>query len=101
MLCRRMGAAIREVRQERRWYQEQLGARAGIPPSRVGEVERGAVNTSVVRVADLARALGTTPAALFHRVELATQDGAATALQRARVAEAVRRLQPRDLDVLA
>lgn len=98
---RRLGAAICEERRAQRLIQGQLGVRAGIPGSRVGEIERGAINTTVLRVRAIADALGIPLSELIRRVERAAQDGAATELQRARIAQALRRLRPHDLDTLA
>src|SRR5450631_1560554 len=65
-----LGAAIKEIRREQGLHQDQLGARAGIPGSRIGEIERAVVSTSVARVAAIAEALGMSMVALLQRAEL-------------------------------
>lgn len=101
VFLRRLGRAICEERRAQRLLQGQLGARAGIPGTRVGEIERGRVNTTVLRIAGIAGALGLRPSELFRRVEMVTQDVRTTELQRARIIEGLRRLAAHDLDVLA
>src|SRR2546425_776535 len=54
----RLGATIRALRRQQGLRQGQLGARAGIQGSRIGEIERGAVNTSITRVRSIASGLG-------------------------------------------
>jgi transcriptional regulator with XRE-family HTH domain len=54
----RVGAAFRAVRVRRRWRQEDVAARAGVPRSLVSEIERGHFDTtSLVRLRAVAAAL--------------------------------------------
>lgn len=96
----RLGNAIRELRRAQGLHQDQLGARAGIPGSRIGEIERGVVNTSVARICAIAAALGISPAALLRREE-AGEGSRAMDEVRSQVVGAVRKLPARDVDLLA
>ena len=98
---RGLGATVRDVRRERGLLQEQIGARAGVTGARIGEIERGIVNTSIARVAALAAALGLPLAALLRRYEVAHLDDRAVDAIRSRVVEMVRRLPVADLDLVA
>jgi transcriptional regulator with XRE-family HTH domain len=53
----RFGAAVRALREQHGWSQEQLALRAEVNRSYLGEVERGAVMPSLAVAAKLARAL--------------------------------------------
>jgi transcriptional regulator with XRE-family HTH domain len=55
-LVREFGAAVRRLREARRWSQEQLAEYAGLNRSYVGEIERGSAIASIVTVDKLARA---------------------------------------------
>src|SRR5437867_3653136 len=59
-----LGQGVRELRAERGWTLKDLAARSGVSLRFLVQVESGKANISVRRLADLARALGTTPAAL-------------------------------------
>ena len=97
---RELGHTIREVRREQGLLQEQLGARSGVTGNHIGEIERGAVDTSVSRIWAIADALGLSPAALLHRKEMLAQDERTTNEARARVATALRRLHAEDVELL-
>src|SRR5712691_8027706 len=60
-----LGRRSRELRLERGWTLPELGRRSGLSPRFLVQVESGLGNISVRRLAGLARALGTTPAALL------------------------------------
>jgi len=98
---RHFGETLRDLRRETHLLQEQLAARAGTVGARVGEIERGNVDTSLSRAWTLARVLGLSLSAVFQRVELASMDGRARDEIRARVIAEVRRLAPADLDLVA
>ncbi len=70
VFLRKLARAIREERARLGLLQEQLGARAGIAGSRIGEIERANVNTSIVRVQQIARALGVPLSRLLASVEV-------------------------------
>ncbi len=52
-----LGAAVRAWRRERGWSQEELGERAGLHPSYVGQVERATKKVSLTTIQKLAAAL--------------------------------------------
>lgn len=54
----RLGANLRDARQERRISQEKLAHVAGLDRTYVGGVERGERNISVVNLVRIAKALG-------------------------------------------
>ena len=64
-LIRRFGQQVRQLRQERNLFQEELAYRASIELSQVGRIERGEINTTISTANALATALGTSLKALF------------------------------------
>ena len=98
---RQIGAAIRELRREQGLLQEQLGARSGVTGSRIGEIERGKVNTSITRIHAIASALGVPPSLLLRRQELASQGERVTEETRAALVRAVRKMPAHDVDLLS
>ena len=95
-----LGETIRDLRREAHLLQEHVAARAGTVGSRVGEIERGQVDTSISRLRALATVIGLPLSALFRRVELADDPAAVEAL-RGSVREAIRSLRRDDLDLVA
>jgi XRE family aerobic/anaerobic benzoate catabolism transcriptional regulator len=68
-LLQRLGGAIRAAREERRLSVAGLAARAELSARFVTEIQAGRGNVSIVRLAALARALGTTASALVAAAE--------------------------------
>ena len=68
-LVEHFGLAVRQLREQHGWSQEQLAALSGLNRSYVGEIERGRVIASIVTVHKLATALQTDAAGLFARTE--------------------------------
>lgn len=66
----KLGQAIRSVRLERGLSQEALADAAGIDRSHMGKIERGERNVSVLNVARVAEALGTSLASLMAAAQL-------------------------------
>ncbi len=97
---RAIGTTLRDLRREAGLLQEQVAARAGTVGARVGEIERGDVDTSLSRLRALSIALGLPLSAFFRRVELAADPRAVEAL-RDEAREAIRRLARDDLDLAA
>jgi XRE family aerobic/anaerobic benzoate catabolism transcriptional regulator len=64
-LLRGLGHRVRELRTERQLSLKELAQRAELSARFLVQVEGGAANISVRKLAGLARALGTTPAALL------------------------------------
>ena len=64
-----IGQIIRSLREEKSWSQEQLALEAGMATSHVSRIERGERRMPSNRLDDLARALGTSPAAVYSRLE--------------------------------
>lgn len=95
-----IGTTLRDLRREAGLLQEQIAVRTGTVGARVGEIERGEVDTSLSRLRALAIALGLPLSAFFRRVELAADPRAAEAM-RDQVREAIRRLGHDDLDLVA
>jgi len=60
-----LGRRARALRGDRGWTLRELSARAGLSPRFLVQVESGQGNISVRKLAGLAQALGTTPAALL------------------------------------
>jgi len=61
-----VGTRILRLRRGRGWSRRELGTRAGLSERFLGQVESGAGNPSLRSLADIARALETTPAALLE-----------------------------------
>ena len=57
MNLQQFSQALRQLREERGWSQEQLAERADLNRSYLGEVERGRATPSIITVAKLANAL--------------------------------------------
>jgi transcriptional regulator with XRE-family HTH domain len=64
-----LGLAIRELRVEREWSQEELSLRSGVHRNYIGGVERAERRPSVETVGKLADALGVEPSQVFRRAE--------------------------------
>lgn len=65
----RFGRAVRRLREQRGWSQEQLAGRAELNRSYLGEVERGGVMPSLDTASKLARALEVRLPALLEHCE--------------------------------
>ena len=64
-----LGAAVRELRQEAGFTQEELAHRAGLTTGTLSVIERGRANPTWATVRALAAALGVTAAELAGRAE--------------------------------
>lgn len=65
----RLGAEVRRLRGALGWSRRELSARSGISERFLAEVESGSGNPSVLRLAEVARALGTSVTTLFAAAE--------------------------------
>ncbi len=61
-----LGDGVLRRRRERNWTRRELAHRAGISERFLADVERGRANPSILRLAEIASALGTTPPALLQ-----------------------------------
>ncbi len=68
-LVETFGIAVRQLREGRRWSQEQLAERSNLNRSYVGEIERGRVIASILTAQKLAHALEINIASLLTRCE--------------------------------
>jgi transcriptional regulator with XRE-family HTH domain len=64
-----LGKAIRELRTERGWSQEELSLRTGVHRNYIGGIERAERQPTVETVAVLAKALGVKTSELIARAE--------------------------------
>jgi XRE family aerobic/anaerobic benzoate catabolism transcriptional regulator len=71
-LLEALGRRVRESRTEQKLTLKQLAERSGLSARFLADVEAGQGNISVRRLAELARALGATPAGLLMQAEGAT-----------------------------
>ena len=74
-----VGAAVRAQRDRRGWSRRELADASGVSERFLAQLEAGTGNISLRRFADVAHALGTTPAGLLAPAE-APQDGRPIAL---------------------
>ncbi len=63
------GAAVRRLRRERGWSQEEFADRVGVHRTYMGSVERGERNLSLLNIGRIADALQVTLTALMAEVE--------------------------------
>ncbi|MFL5365578.1 MAG: helix-turn-helix domain-containing protein, partial [Myxococcales bacterium] len=64
-----IGAAVRAAREDRRLSRRALSDRSGVSERFLADLESGSGNISVGRLADVARALGTSASALLASAE--------------------------------
>src|SRR5262245_11144421 len=64
-MLQRVGARVRAEREHRGWSRRELSEHCGVSERFLAQLEAGAGNISLVRFAEVAAALGTTPAALL------------------------------------
>lgn len=79
-LLKHLGAEVRRRRQDRALTLRELAAEAGVSQRFLVSVEKGEANISVVRLADVARALGTDPATLLGGPVATVEKGPLVAL---------------------
>ena len=65
---RRLGKRIREIREQKRWTQDDLAAAVDVEQSYVSRVERGVLSPSFPRIVLLAEALDVTVSELCKTV---------------------------------
>jgi transcriptional regulator with XRE-family HTH domain len=65
----RFPAALKELRQEMEWSQEQLAYRAGLHSAYISQIERGLKSPSLRSLGQIADALGVSLSVLFRKVE--------------------------------
>lgn len=66
----RLGAAIRDERQEKRLSQEALAFECGLHRTYIGSIERGERNVSLENIVRVAGSLGLRPSELLRRAGL-------------------------------
>ena len=71
-MLQNLAATIRGLRKDRGWSRRELAGRARVSERFLAEIEGGRANPSLLKVAELARALGTTPDALIRQQPVAT-----------------------------
>lgn len=69
LLTKKFGIAVRQLRQQRGWSQEELAFQADINRTYLGEIERASAVPSLVTVGKLAAAFDKTPASLLANCE--------------------------------
>ncbi|MDP6424629.1 MAG: shikimate kinase [Planctomycetota bacterium] len=70
-LLQRVGVAVLAGRKTLGWSRREMARRAGVSERFLADVERGLANPSLLRLAEIATALGTTPATLLTAVPAA------------------------------
>lgn len=64
-----LGAAVREIREQRGLTQQQLADKAGVASTFLSDIERGVRNPSWSTVLGIAKALGVKPSELVAKAE--------------------------------
>lgn len=64
-LLARLGETVRSLRKQRQWSRRDLAQRTGISERFLADIEQGMANPSVLRLVELAQALGMEPGALL------------------------------------
>jgi transcriptional regulator with XRE-family HTH domain len=68
-LAKRFGKLVRRLRQERGYSQEEFSFRVGVDRTYIVSIEQGKRNVTIGTADKLAKALGTTLAGLFTKLE--------------------------------
>ena len=68
LFLRRLGARVRQCREQKEWTQEVLAERAELDRSYIAGIEAGLRNPSIKAIAKIARALDLTPSELLETV---------------------------------
>jgi transcriptional regulator with XRE-family HTH domain len=66
---RRVGEAVREVREKKGWSQEELGFESGVHRTYVGAIERGERNLSLLSLRKITNALKVSVPSVLVREE--------------------------------
>jgi transcriptional regulator with XRE-family HTH domain len=66
---RRFGIAVRQLRIQQNWSQEDLAAAVGLHRTYIGGIERGERNPSLINIVRLAAALGVPTSVLMAAME--------------------------------
>ncbi|CAN7177989.1 helix-turn-helix domain-containing protein [Caballeronia sp. LjRoot31] len=66
---KKLGLALRQLRQAKGWSQEELAERAGLHRNFVGMVERGSTQVAIDSLFSLADALGVSASELLRQIE--------------------------------
>ena len=66
---KRFGQRVRELREKKKWTQDEFADISGFHRAYIGTVERGETNISIRNVETLAKALGVRMADLFRGLE--------------------------------
>ena len=61
-----LGNNVREVRQRKKWTQQELADECGVSRPRISEIESGEYNPSVETIEKIAQKLGVSMARLFQ-----------------------------------
>lgn len=64
------GLAVRRLREDKGWSQEELAERAELHRNYIGSAERGERNVSLVNIVKIAKALGLSSADLLKTASL-------------------------------
>jgi len=68
-VLREFGLRVRSLREAEKLSQERLAERTGMSRNYLGSIERGEVNPSLLKIANLARALDASLERLFSNVK--------------------------------
>jgi len=56
-ILKRFGEKVKQLREQKRWSQEELAKRSGLHRTYIGSIERGERNISLINVQRIAKAL--------------------------------------------
>lgn len=58
-LLKKLGSTISRIRKEKKMSQEKLAFASGLSSNHIGEIERGNMNSSIITIYKIAKALNT------------------------------------------
>jgi transcriptional regulator with XRE-family HTH domain len=67
--CVKFGQAVRKLREDRKYSQEEFANIVGVHRTYMGGIERGERNITLTTIYKIARALAVTPQSLFNESE--------------------------------
>ena len=71
-IAKQIGDRLRSYRNQKGWSQEELAEQAGLPPTYIGQLERGEKNATLDSISKVALALNISLSQLFESISLSS-----------------------------